>query len=163
MQLYTPLLHHWARKLGLQDDDAADLIQDVFAVLVLRLPDFRYDPQRRFRGWLWTIALNKWRERRRQRTPTPQAEPERLDVLAVADPVEAIGEAEYQRYLTRRALEIMQGEFQPATWQAFWECVVEERPAAEVAAQLGLSENAVYLAKGRVLRRLRHELDGLLD
>jgi RNA polymerase sigma-70 factor (ECF subfamily) len=57
----------------------------------------------------------------------------------------------------------MQAEFSAATWKACWECVVEGRPAAEVAAELGISENAVYLARCRVLRRLRRELDGLLD
>jgi RNA polymerase sigma-70 factor (ECF subfamily) len=57
----------------------------------------------------------------------------------------------------------MLAEFEPATWRAFWECVVNERPAAEVASELELTENAVYLAKGRVLRRLRNELGGLLD
>jgi RNA polymerase sigma-70 factor, ECF subfamily len=164
VQLYTPLLLHWARRLGLQDPDAADLVQDVFAILVRRLPEFRYQPRQRFRGWLWTITVNKWRERRRVRTATPQADdPGRLDELAVADGAEGMAEDEYRRYLTRRALEVMKAEFQPATWQAFWETVVDERPTAEVARELGLSENAVYLAKGRVLRRLRRELDGLLD
>jgi RNA polymerase sigma-70 factor (ECF subfamily) len=57
----------------------------------------------------------------------------------------------------------MEGEFQPTTWKAFWQAVPLGRPAAEVAAELGISENAVYLAKGRVLRRLRQELNGLLD
>ena len=51
----------------------------------------------------------------------------------------------------------------PATWRACWEFVVSDRPAKEVAAELGLTVNAVYLAKSRVLRRLRHELVGLLD
>jgi RNA polymerase sigma-70 factor (ECF subfamily) len=60
-------------------------------------------------------------------------------------------------------LEIMQADFEPATWRACWEFVVEGRPAAEVARELGLSVNAVYLAKGRVLRRLRAELEGMLE
>ena len=74
-----------------------------------------------------------------------------------------IEEEEYRRYLVRRALGLMQAEFEPATWKACWEFVVHDRPAAEVAAELGLSVNAVYLAKSRVLRRLRAELRGLLD
>ena len=57
----------------------------------------------------------------------------------------------------------MQTDFQPATWKACWETVVAGRHAADVAAELGLSENAVYLAKARVLRRLREELAELLD
>ena len=58
---------------------------------------------------------------------------------------------------------MIQAEFQPATWRTFWECVVAGRPAADVARSLGVGANAVYLAKGRVRRRLRQDLDGLLD
>jgi RNA polymerase sigma-70 factor (ECF subfamily) len=72
-------------------------------------------------------------------------------------------EAEYRARLVARALELMQAEFQPTTWKACWELVVAGRPAADVARELGISENAVHLAKGRVLRRLRKELEGLLD
>jgi RNA polymerase sigma-70 factor (ECF subfamily) len=57
----------------------------------------------------------------------------------------------------------MQSDFQPATWRACWEHVAEGRPAAEVAAELGMTEGAVYVARCRVLRRLRSELEGLLD
>ena len=57
----------------------------------------------------------------------------------------------------------MEADFTPETWQAFWEVTVNGRPAAEVAASLGTTVNAVYLARGRVLRRLRTELAGLLD
>ena len=76
---------------------------------------------------------------------------------------EAFWEAEYRQYLAGRALAVMRTEFQPTTWMACWECVVHDRPAAEVAAELGLSVGAVRAAKFRVLTRLRQELDGLLD
>ncbi len=76
---------------------------------------------------------------------------------------EGAWEAEYRELLVARALELMQDEFQPATWKACWEVVVAGRPAAEVAAELGLTIGAVYAAKSRVLRRLRRELDGLLE
>ncbi len=163
VQLYTPLLCHWAGRLGLQGQDVADLVQDVFTLLVQKLPQFRYDPQQRFRGWLWTVLVNKHRERRRQKALVLQADQDSIPEPEVPDVAEAVSEAEYRDFLTRRALELMRAEFRPATWQAFWECVVHERPGAEVARELGLTENAVYLAKGRVLRRLRQELAGLLD
>jgi RNA polymerase sigma-70 factor (ECF subfamily) len=165
VQIYTPLLTHWAYRLGLAGPEAADLVQDVFTLLVQKLPHFRYDPARRFRGWLWTVTLNCCREKQRRLTVAPAAASdwERQGQETAGDVAEEVAEEEYRQYLTRRALELMQAEFQAATWRAFWECVVEERPAAEVAAELGLSENAVYLAKGRVLRRLREELAGLLD
>jgi RNA polymerase sigma-70 factor (ECF subfamily) len=164
VQLYTPLLYHWARRLGLPREDAADLVQEVLTLLAQKLPHFAYDKHRRFRAWLWTVTLNQWRTNRRRHTSTPvQGREDAFSELAVPDDAEAVSEAEYRQYLVGRALKLMQAEFQPSTWQAFWQCVVCDRPGAEVARELGLTENAVYLAKGRVLRRLREELDGLLE
>ena len=162
VRLYTPLLYYWARRLGCQEPDAADLVQDVLTQLVRKLPDFTYDPDKSFRSWLRTVLLNTWRNHQR-RAELPQDATAGLDDLAIPDPASFLEEAEYRQWLVGRALELMRSEFQPATWKAFWECVVAERPAAEVARELGLTENAVYLAKGRVLRRLRRELAGLLD
>jgi RNA polymerase sigma-70 factor (ECF subfamily) len=123
VQLYTPLLCHWARRLGLQGPEAADLVQDVFTLLVQKLPEFRYDPGKRFRAWLWTVTLNRCRERqRRQPAPVLSTDRDALARVAAPDEAEAAVEEEYRRYLTRRALELMQAEFQPATWKAFWEC-----------------------------------------
>ncbi len=164
VDLYAPLLYSWARQLGVQEADAADLVQEVFARLVEKLPEFSYDRHRSFRAWLRTITLNKWRDRCRRlavRPPEVTGHPP-PDVVA-PDPDIAFGEAEYRRHLVARALELMQAEFQPTTWKACWEFVVAGRPAADVARELGISENAVYLAKARVLRRLRTELEGLLD
>jgi RNA polymerase sigma-70 factor (ECF subfamily) len=164
VDLYTPLLYYWARRLGLQAEDAADLVQDVFMVLVRKLPEFSYDPARSFRGWLRTIVLNQWRMRRRRPVgppldPCPPALAELPD-RAEDDPFE---EAEYRRHLAARALQLMQTDFQPSTWKACWECIVAGRPAADVAAELGLTAHAVRAAKFRVLCRLRQELEGLLD
>ena len=63
----------------------------------------------------------------------------------------------------RRALELMQADFQPTTWKACWEYAVQGRPAEEVARELDTTVAVVYAAKSRVLRRLRQELAGLLD
>jgi RNA polymerase sigma-70 factor (ECF subfamily) len=161
--LYTPLLFQWARRLGAQDAEAADLlVQDVFIVLVQKLPSFSYDPQQRFRGWLWTILCNKCREARRRQMARPHGGDRELATVSVPDGVEAMAEAEYVQYLTGRALQLVRAEFEPSTWKACWEYVVADRPAAEVAAELGISVGAVYIAKSRVIRRLRRELDGLL-
>ena len=143
--------------MGLQDADAADLAQDVFAVLVRKLPEFNHDPRRSFRGWLHTVLLNRWRDRTRH---TPASLPN--DVPA-PDPIEEIHESEYRRHLVDRALRLMRSDFETTTWRACWGCVAEGRPAAEMAAELGLSVAAVYIARSRVLRRLRQELAGLID
>jgi RNA polymerase sigma-70 factor (ECF subfamily) len=163
VELYTPFLYYWARRLGLQESDAAELVQEVFAVLLQKLPVFSYDKDRSFRAWLRTVTLNKWREIQRRARGRHEAGGDALDQVAATDPAEALWEAEYQQHLVRRALEVMQREFQPATWQACWAMVVEGRTAAEVAEDLGLSPGAVRSAKFRVLTRLREELDGLLD
>lgn len=165
VRLYTPLLLYWARRLGLPEDEAADLVQEVFVVLVRKLPEFHYEPGGSFRAWLKTIAVNKWRDHcRRPRRPQQLDEdrpvPSRDDSL---EEVILFDEAEYRRRLVAQAMELMREDFNPVTWQAFWEHGVEGRPAADVAAELKLSAGAVYSAKFRVLDRLRKELNGLID
>jgi RNA polymerase sigma-70 factor, ECF subfamily len=162
VDLYTPLLYYWARRVGLQEPDAADLVQEVFATLVQKLPEFHYDRDKSFRSWLRTVLLNTWRASRRGEAARAAGTGDLRD-LADPENVDALEEAEFQQHLAVRALHLMQGDFQPATWKACWEYVVCERSAAEVAAELGMTVNAVYLAKSRVLRRLRQELEGLLD
>lgn len=164
VQLYTPLLYHWARRLGVRADDAADLVQEVFALLVRKLPEFRYDPDRRFRGWLWTLVVNKLREGKRRATiPLAGDGNGRLAELPTTDPTTLISETEYRRYVANRALQLIRHDFRPTTWKAFWEHVHAGRPAADVARELNLSVGAVYAAKVRVLARLREEFRGLLE
>jgi RNA polymerase sigma-70 factor (ECF subfamily) len=161
VRLSAPLLHWWARRAGLQASDAADLIQDDLVILVQKLPEFSYDLQGSFRGWLQTVMRNRWREKRRRASlPLAPGEPD-LDALEAA--ADALGEQEYHTYVSRRALELMQAEFRDTTWKACWEQVVNGRAAAEVAAELGISEGAAYVAKCRVLRRLREELADLVE
>jgi RNA polymerase sigma-70 factor (ECF subfamily) len=162
VELYTPFLFAWARRQHLPDADVADLVQEVFAVLVRKLPQFVHDGRHSFRAWLKAVALNKLREGRRRRPPPGQAPEGLLDEVADAAG-EAFWEAEYRDQLTARALAVMQAEFQPTTWKAFWELVVADRPGAVVARELGVSVNAVYVARSRVLRRLRQELAGLME
>jgi RNA polymerase sigma-70 factor (ECF subfamily) len=164
VELYTPLIFTWARRAGLSTQDAADLVQDVLTLLVQKLPGFRYDAHKSFRAWLRTVTLNKWREKcRRPSLPTAAVSDSGLANLAEADPAEAFWETEYRQQLVQRALRMLEPEFQPATWKACWEYVVSGRPADEVAAESGLSVWTVYAAKSRLLRRLREELDGMLD
>ncbi len=162
VSLYTPVLFYWVRRQGVVATDAADLVQDVFAVLVTKLPTFQYDPRYRFSDWLRTVTTNKCRDYYRRRSVHSESISPLVDA-ETGDPLQAFSEAEYRQRLARRALEIMQDEFEPKTWQACWETVVNGKPAAEVAQELGVSVNAVYLAKSRVLRRLREELEGLWE
>jgi RNA polymerase sigma-70 factor, ECF subfamily len=163
VKLYSPLLYTWAHHLGLHDPDAADLVQEVFATLVQKLPEFEYDQQNSFRSWLRTVTLNKWRDRCRRRVPAALAPDDAALAQLAAAETETFGEAEYRQHLVTRALQLMQSEFSPLTWKACWEHVVAGRRAAEVAAELGISAGSVYVAKSRVLCRLREELKGLVD
>jgi RNA polymerase sigma-70 factor (ECF subfamily) len=162
VHLYTPLLFAWARRCGETEHDAADLVQEMFTTLVQTLPTFRYDRTERFRSWLRTLMLNKLRDRKRRQTRSDKAMDE-LRYRAELSEAEAFWESDYRSALARRALHLMQADFAPATWKACWETVVQGRAPASVARELGISENAVYIAKHRVLQRLRQELADLLD
>jgi RNA polymerase sigma-70 factor (ECF subfamily) len=164
VDLYTPLLHAWALRLsGMKETEAADLVQDVFLVLVQRLPQFQYNPLQSFRGWLRTILTNRWTDRQRGRPNPVSLSREALGDISCPDPREEQDEQEYRQYLVGRALCLMKSDFEPTTWKACWEVVCQGREPAAVAQELGMSVHAVYIAKARVLRRLRQELEGLLD
>jgi len=165
VKLYSPLIYYWARRQGLDTQDAADLAQEVFALLVQKMPEFRYDAQKSFRAWLRTVTQNKLRDIRKRRPPPRPAGGDSAfgELAATTDDNAAFELKEHQQQLVRRALRLMQADFQPSTWKACWELVVSERPAAEVGAELGMTEGAVYAAKFRVLARLREELKGLMD
>ncbi len=164
VSLYSPLLFAFARRASMNDSDAADVVQDVFLVLMAELPGLEYDGVRKnFRGWLKTITVNKCRERQRRRVVVSEGNESGLSGVVDDATVSKFWENEYQKHLIARALEIMQAEFEPTTWQACWQTTVKERPVADVAAELGITINAVYVARSRVLRRLREELRDLLD
>jgi RNA polymerase sigma-70 factor (ECF subfamily) len=163
IDLYTPLLYYWACRMGLPARDAADLVQDVFVTLVQKLPQFRYDPGKSFRSWLRTVAENCWRDALRKRAALPHHAGAALDDAAVPDGAAALWEAEYRQHLLGRAVHLMRTDFEEETWKACWALVVEGKSGADAAAELGLTVEAVYAAKARVLRRLRQELDGLMD
>ncbi len=160
VRLFTPLLFRWAGRLGFAEHQADDLLQDVFLILLRRLPEFRYDPERSFRAWLWTVFRHAALSILQRRQPRPVDE-QALAMLASPDESEQIDEAEYRRYLVERALMIVRADFPESTWRVFQLLVVEDRPGVEVAQTLGITPNAVYLARSRVMARLREELAGL--
>jgi len=164
VDLYAPLIFHWGRAQGLNAVDTADLVQDVLTLLIVKLPEFQYDPAKRFRGWLKTVTVNQARDHQRRQSVRPAIDGgDAAAQIASANSADPFEEAEYHRFICNRALELMQAEFRDETWQACWKQVVDGQSAAEVAEELELSVNAVYLAKSRVLSRLRDELQDLLD
>jgi RNA polymerase sigma-70 factor (ECF subfamily) len=168
--LYCPLLFGWLRKQGLQDEDANDLTQDVLAVVLKVMPSFEYDlAKASFRGWLRGIMMNKLKGFRRARQHRPLATGDsRIAELAeqLADPHSALSrqwDVEQNQHLARQVMTEVAAEFEPVTVDAFRGVMLEEADPAAVAERLGISVNAVYLAKFRVLRRVRQRLAGLLD
>ncbi len=163
VRLYTPLLYYWARRLGLQQSDAEDLVQEIFALLLRKLPEFRYEQGGSFRNWLRVVAHNKWRERCRRARSVPESSGNGLEQAAAPDATREFEEAEYRQHLVSRALELIRPEFSAAAWRAFEQHVVAGRDAQEVAVELGLRVGSIYAAKSRVLTRLRRELQGLVE
>lgn len=165
VDLYAPLIFHWARKRGLPVNDAADLVQDVLADLIVDLREFRYDPSQRFRGWLYTIVNHRASNLRRRLELAPQSiDGSLLSLMPSDDDADQLfSEAEYRCQIALRAFELLQDEFEASTWQAAWLQIAKNQPASVVAREFGMTINAVYIAKSRVLRRLRQELKGLVD
>lgn len=171
VDLFGPLVYQRCRQNGLQPADAGDVFQDVFRAVATQIGRFRRDrPGDTFRGWLWTITRNKLADFWRGRQEAPQA-PGGSDALRKLQNLMADGPAQpgespdpaAPRSLYRRALKLIQDEFEERTWKAFWAVAIDGRSPADVADELGMSVNAVYIAKTRVLRRLREELGDLLD
>jgi len=170
VELYTPLIRNWLRPYHLQASDGDDLTQEVLAVLVRELPNFHHDlRQGAFRRWLRTITVNRlrtfWRSRKTRPVGSGDVDFESvLDQLETADSdLSRRWDEEHDRHVVRRLLELIEPEFEPATWQAFRMLTLEEKRTAQVAAALGITPNAARIAKSRVLNRFRQEINGLID
>ena len=156
--LFTPLLSRWGHRLGVPATDTEDLIQEVFSILFRQLPEFRYDPSKSFRAWLWTLFHRQtlaWRKRQKRHF---QLSDEQIEALACPDQVAEASEEEYRRVLVERVLGILRRHYPPQIWQIFWAFTVEGLPGVEVAKRFGVTPNAVYLIRGRILARIRQEL-----
>jgi RNA polymerase sigma-70 factor (ECF subfamily) len=166
--LYAPLVLSWCRGWGLQDEDAADVFQEVFQAVAAHLNSFRRERSGdTFRGWIRTIARNKVNDffRRRLREPEGVGGSEgRAILMQVPEPLPSENQTkeEAENALLHRALELIRGEFETRTWEAFWQTTVEGRTAIDVAADLSMTAGAVRVAKSRVLHRLRTDLGELL-
>jgi len=163
VQLYGPLIYRWTRSCGLQEADGADVAQDVLRKVLENLNGVQTGKEGpKFRAWLWTVTRNTVRDLIRAKArrgeeswgaATQQALEQLPEQLQGAEAETAKGE------LVQRALQLIQTDFDEATYQAFKRMVVDDRPAAEVADELAMTANAVRQAKFRILRRLREDLD----
>jgi RNA polymerase sigma-70 factor (ECF subfamily) len=153
-------------RYGLQPSDVDDVAQEVLAAVVRELPDFRHDLRRgAFRRWLRTVAVNRLRNfwRARDRSGGPDPEPLLAQLEDPSSSLSRIWDEEHDWHVARRLLELIEPEFEPATWQAFRLLVLDDLPTRVVADRLGITPNAVRIAKSRVLSRFRREAEGLID
>ncbi len=168
--LYRPFLMNWLRQQDLPEADREDLAQEILVSVVKYLPAFQH-PGRpgAFRSWLRAIAANRmcdyWRSREPQ-APVSGGSGVAEVLSQVADPDSALNrrwDEEHDRYVLRCLLDLVEEEFEPNTFRAFRRLTLDDASGADVAVELGMSVGAVYVAKSRVMRRIREEAAGLID
>lgn len=169
VDVYGPLIYRYGCRKGLQDSDAADLTQDVLREVSKSIARFEYDPSLgRFRNWLFAIARHSRSQmyRSRQRQPVGSGDTRvvaSLDEIPSSGDEEEAWEGEYRQHLFQWASDQIRSDFAKKTWEAFWQTAVEGKKPAQVATALDMSVGSVYVAKNRVLLRLRKKISTVDD
>jgi RNA polymerase sigma-70 factor, ECF subfamily len=169
--LYGPLVYDWCRRWGMQQSDAHDTVQEVFRAVAAGIDGFQRDGvPGSFRGWLWTVAKHRASTYFSQRAQRPQVIggtdlQARLAEIPDRCPDESISveTSSDTAELIRRALGVIQGDFQERTWRAFLRTAVDGAGSGDVADELKMTPRAVRQAKHRVLQRLREEFSDLIE
>jgi RNA polymerase sigma-70 factor, ECF subfamily len=168
--LYRPLIIGWLNRQGVPAVDLEDLSQDVLLSVVKNLPTFEHSGNRgAFRAWLRTIVCSRttdyWRAADAS-APARGGSGATAALQQIADPDSDLNrqwDEEHDRYVLDCLLDLVEAEFEPATLRAFRRLALDGAKGAEVAGELGLTVAAVYVAKSRVLKRIRREAEGLID
>lgn len=160
--IYRPVIVRIALRKQMQFDDAEDLAQQVLLLVLKNINKWKSDPARaRFRTWLQTVVRNATMNALSRR-PKDQASggtdslqqlhqrPDKADSLSF--------DLEWQRETLRWVAQQVRGEFESMTWTAFWDTAVEQSPAQEVAEKIGKSVGAVYIARSRVMQRIKQRI-----
>jgi DNA-directed RNA polymerase specialized sigma24 family protein len=165
VRLYAPLLHAYGVRRGLQDADAADVVQDTLRNVLRAAPQFTYDPARgSYRGWLFTIARNEVRKFATRTAGRGTGDSHVRHLLeAHPDPAgdQDNWDRDYRLALFHWAAARVRPEFREKTWDAFWQTAVTGADIAAVAAGLGLTVGGVYIARSRVTTRIRQEIQAV--
>jgi RNA polymerase sigma-70 factor (ECF subfamily) len=170
VELYAPLIRAWLRKYDVQNSDADDLVQEVLLTVSKELSEFDHGGQPgAFRAWLKAILVNRLRSfwRARDRRPQPRGDSDIDDRLAELDDpaseMSLIWNRQHDQYVLRQLLALAEPHFTSNTWHAFRRVALDGASADVVAQELEISLNAVFIAKSRVLSRLRQEAEGLIE
>ncbi len=170
VDIYSPLIRGWVRRYALPDSDVDDLVQEVLSVVVRKVPAFERQPRiGAFRRWLRSITVNCLRDFWRAQRYQPKVSGKDgfgrvLEQLEDPDSdLSKLWDKEHDDRVIQRLLELIRPRFEEKTWQAFQRVTFDESPVDQVAAELGMTVNAVFIAKSRVLHQLRQEGQDLLD
>ena len=163
-EIYSPLIFKAALTSGMNHEDALDVVQDVMAVCIKELPHFEYDPKHKFRSWIKRVTVNRCIDQQRRnavRDHVPLLETEIQDSKQLE---QVFDEKEYTDAVVNRCLRLRDKRFEKQTWDIFWSCFDGSgRSSHDIARQFGVTANVVHLARSRILRFLRTELDGLIE
>ena len=167
-QLYTPFIYRVARQSGLQDADASLVAQDVLVTVARTIHRFEYNPKSgSFRGWLKVVTRSRLSDFLRAQGKEVQGTGDTGMLHVINEQPDApqpdVWEREFRRTLFEWAVDRIRCDFEVTTWQAFWQTSVDGRETRDVAETLGLSVGAVYIARSRVLARLRKEIEEVDD
>ena len=162
VDVYAPAVFAFARRGGLQAADAADLTQDVCRNVANAMRSSQYDADRgRFHGWLFAIVRNQLKMFRRAQSRRPRGAD--LPNEVPDDSAAENWDLECRRHLFAWACDNVKPAVKPNTWTAFWRTAVDGASAETVAKETGMTPAAVYLAKSRVLARLREAVSAVED
>lgn len=166
--IYLPLIRSWVSRVPGVGDDPNDLAQEVLLVVFRELPSFDRKRDGAFRAWLRRITVNRLRAFWKARQKRPIAGGPEADRL-LSQLEDATGDLarewdrDHDRHVFDKLLAIVRPDFEDKTWRAFTRFAMDGLPAAQVAEELGMTDNAVLQAKFRVLKRLREEAGEMLD
>ena len=166
--IYQPFVYRFARRKGLQDSDAVELVQEVLIAITKSIKKWRPDPDRaKFRTWLFRIAKFNLIRLMRKREREPQCdelgweeiESHHVDGIPQGWRVSDAEQNAYRQTVLQWATSVVRNQFHQHTWDAFRLSSFENRPIAEVAKLTGMTRDQVYVARSRVIRRLRNQIE----
>ena len=164
LEIYEQAIYRYALSRGLQPADAENVTQQVLEAVMAKSPAWDSSAGGSFGAWLFRVTRNlaakAWNEQGKYARQLEDSGGSRLsDVASPADDEQSIFQFEYRKALFHWAAKRVRDRFAPQTWDAFWQGVVQSKPPEQIASDLDISVASVYVAKCRVLSRVRAEIE----